>query len=153
MSCTDQKLASSSGKSLNDQGIELIQLGQYDKAEPVLLQAVAVRERAFGPDHPNVSYALYNTGWLYKLEGRYAEAEPLIRRALVIQEKSLGPESKVLATTLNELGYVLMAQGRYAEAERSFRRALSIQERHLRPERSSFGDNVYQHWISLFPSR
>jgi CHAT domain-containing protein/Tfp pilus assembly protein PilF len=129
--CTEQKLASSSEKSLNDQGIELIQLGQYNKAEPILLQALATRERAFGSNHPNVSYALYNIGWLYRSEGRYAEAEPLIRRALFIQEKSLGPESKVLATTLNELGYVLLAQGRYAEAEPLFRRALSIQERHF----------------------
>ena len=66
-------------------------------------QVLAIREKALGPDHPDVAQALNNLAVLYYKQGRYAEAEPLYKRALAIGEKALGPDHPDVATALNNL--------------------------------------------------
>ena len=70
----------------------LYELGQYAEAEPLLQRALQIREKALGPEHPDVATSLNNLAVLYRAQGRYAEAEPLYQRALKIREKALGPE-------------------------------------------------------------
>jgi tetratricopeptide (TPR) repeat protein len=53
-------------------------------------RALAIREKALGPDHPEVAESLNNLANVYRGRGRFAEAEPLLERALPIREKSLG---------------------------------------------------------------
>ena len=84
--------------------------------------ARAIREKALGPEHPDVAASRNNLAELYQAQGRYAEAEPLYRRSLAIWEKALGPEHPHVATGLNNLTVLYRAQGRYAEAEPLFRR-------------------------------
>ena len=55
-------------------------------------RALAIDEKSFGPEHPNVATRLNNLAQLLQATNRLAEAEPLMRRALAIFEKSLGPE-------------------------------------------------------------
>jgi tetratricopeptide (TPR) repeat protein len=57
-------------------------------AEPLLKRALAIYEKALGPDHPKVAETLENLIALYRGENRTAEAEPLDRRALAIREKA-----------------------------------------------------------------
>ncbi len=57
----------------------------------VHVQALAIQEKALGPDHPDVAIDLNNLAGLLYAEGDYAGAEPLYRRALAIDEKALGP--------------------------------------------------------------
>ena len=54
-------------------------------------RALAINEKSFGPDHPNVAIRLNNLAQLLKATNRLAEAEPLMRRALAIDEKSSAP--------------------------------------------------------------
>jgi len=49
--------------------------------------ALAISEKALGPDHPDVAATLTIVAGLYQAQGRIAEAEPLFKRALAIQEK------------------------------------------------------------------
>jgi CHAT domain-containing protein/tetratricopeptide (TPR) repeat protein len=128
---TAQQISPNAEPTQTDRAIGLIKAGHYAEAEPLLLRTLASRESAWGPNHVNVSHALYNLGWLYRLEGRYSASEPLVRRALLLQQDSLGKDSITIATTLNELGYLLVLQGRYIDAEPIFRRALAIQQRAL----------------------
>jgi tetratricopeptide (TPR) repeat protein len=65
--------------------------GRYADAEPLYKRALAVWEKALGPDHPDVATALNNLAQLYKDQGSYEDAEPLYKRALAIREKALGP--------------------------------------------------------------
>ena len=53
-------------------------------------RALAIDEKSYGPDHPNVATALNNLAGLLEETNRLAEAEPLMRRALAIDEKSFG---------------------------------------------------------------
>jgi Tfp pilus assembly protein PilF len=45
-------------------------------------RSLAIREKALGPNHPDVATSLNNMGLLYERQGQYAEAEPLYKRAL-----------------------------------------------------------------------
>lgn len=60
-------------------------------AEPLYRRALAIDEKALGPDHPSVAIDLSNLAKLLYVKGDYAGAEPLYRRALAIDEKTLGP--------------------------------------------------------------
>jgi hypothetical protein len=56
-------------------------------AEPLFKRSLAIREKALGPDHPDVATSLDMLAILYKRQGRYADAEPLHKRSLAIGEK------------------------------------------------------------------
>ncbi len=51
--------------------------GKYTKAEPLSQRALAIDEKALGPEHPSVATSLNNLAELYPTQGKYAEAEPL----------------------------------------------------------------------------
>ncbi|MEK7995788.1 MAG: tetratricopeptide repeat protein, partial [Planctomycetota bacterium] len=101
---------------LSECGYYLRQRAQYGEAEPLYRRALAIREEACGPEHPDTAASLNNLASLYYYQGRYGEAEPLYRRALDIREKTFGPEHPDTATSLNNLASLYYYQGRYGEA-------------------------------------
>jgi CHAT domain-containing protein len=107
--------------------------GRYTDAEPLHKRALAIHEKALGPDHPNVAASLNNLAALYDGQGRYADAEPLLKRALAIREQTLGADHPDVAVSLNNLGKLYADQGHYAEAEPLLKRALAIKEKALGP--------------------
>ncbi len=100
--------------------------GHYAEAEPLHKRALAIREKALGPEHPPVAQSLNNLALLYQAQGRYAEAEPLYQRALKIWEKALGPEHPQVATSLENYAALLRQTARADEAERMEARAKAI---------------------------
>ena len=54
--------------------------GDYDAAEPLLRRALAIGEKAQGPEHPSTGTRLNNLGSLLQAKGDYDAAEPLYRR-------------------------------------------------------------------------
>jgi tetratricopeptide (TPR) repeat protein len=105
--------------------------GRYAEAEPLYRRALALREQALGPTHPDVATSLNSLGLLYHDQGRYAEAEPLYQRAIALREQALGPTHPTVAQSLNGLAVLYQEQGRYAEAEPRFKQALMISEKTL----------------------
>ncbi len=95
-------------------------------------RSLAIREKALGPEHPNVAQSLNNLALLYDAQGKYAEAEPLYKRALAIYEKVLGPEHPHVAASLNNLAELYRVQDKYAEAGKLEARAKAIQTKHTR---------------------
>jgi tetratricopeptide (TPR) repeat protein len=67
--------------ALNAQVVKLYQAGKYAEAIPIALRALALREKALGPDHADVGTSLNNLALLHQAQGRYADAEPLHKRA------------------------------------------------------------------------
>ena len=108
--------------------------GRYDEAEPALRQALAVAEKSFGPNHPQVGTALNSLALLCKTTQRLAEAEMLLIRALAIEEPIFGPDHPNVAHVLNNLGQVFEKTNRFGEAELLFRRALAIDEQSYGPD-------------------
>ena len=78
--------------SLNNLAALYRATGAYAQAEPLYQRALAIREKALGPEHPHTATSLNNLAVLYRATGAYAQAEPLYQRALAIREKALGPE-------------------------------------------------------------
>jgi hypothetical protein len=52
---------------------------------PFLVRALAIREKAFGPDPPAVLIRLENLAGLYRAAKRNNEAEPMEQRAVRIR--------------------------------------------------------------------
>ena len=89
---------------------------QYQKAELLFQKSLAVKEKALGPDHPDVATSLGNLADLYQAQRRYDEAEPLYKRALEIRVKSLGPNHPDVVATLNSYATLLRQTRRKTEA-------------------------------------
>jgi tetratricopeptide (TPR) repeat protein len=56
-------------------------LRRYADAEPLYRRSLAIRQRAFGSDHPYVAVTQNNLAGLYLDRGDYKEALPLVRIA------------------------------------------------------------------------
>ena len=121
-------------RSLNNLAALYDDQGRYADAEPLYKRSLAIREKALGPDHPDVATSLNNLAVLYDNQGRYADAEPLYKRSLAIREKALGPDHPDVATSLNNLAVLYENQGRYADAEPLYKRSLAIFEKALGPD-------------------
>ena len=113
-------------------------------AEPLYKRSLAIREKALGPDHPDVASSLNNLAWLYQRQGRYADAEPLYKRSLAIREKALGPDHPDVAYSLSNLCVAYQQQGRYADAEPLYKRSLAIREKALGPDHPDVGSKPEQ---------
>ena len=92
--------------------------------------ALAIAEKALGPEHPHVATSLNNLAELYRAQGKYAQAEPLYRQALAIVEKALGPEHPGIATMLENYARMLRVLNRHDEAEKMEARAQAIRAKH-----------------------
>jgi hypothetical protein len=49
---------------------------KYEKAAPLYERALEIRERALGPEYPDVAWSLMSLAVLYDLLGEYGKAEP-----------------------------------------------------------------------------
>ena len=71
--------------SLNNLALLYNTQGQYGQAEPLYLRALAILEKALGPEHPNVASGLENYADLLRKTDRNAEADELEERARAIR--------------------------------------------------------------------
>ena len=78
----------------------------------MLNDALEIREKTLGEDHPAVAATLNNLAVLYGKRGKYKEAEPLCKRALEIREKVLGKDHPDVAKQLNNLALLCQNQVR-----------------------------------------
>ncbi len=62
--------------------------GHYAEAEPLYQRALAIREKALGPEHPDVATSLENYAALLRETARADEAERMEARAKAIRAKS-----------------------------------------------------------------
>jgi tetratricopeptide (TPR) repeat protein len=106
----------------------------YSQAALVLRDAVAIREKALGPEHPDTAASLNNLATLLVDQGDLTGSRTLFERALAIREKALGPEHPDTAASLQNLANILSSLGDRTRAPPLFERALAIREKALGPE-------------------
>ncbi len=104
-------------------------LGLYDRALPLLQEALEIRRGVHGTDHVDVAASLNALANLRLHKGDYAGAEPLAREALAMRRKLLGSESPDVAASLNLLANLLRDKGDYTGAELLYREALAIRRK------------------------
>jgi tetratricopeptide (TPR) repeat protein len=111
-------------------------LGTYAEASPLYKRALAVRQAALGPEHPDTASSVEGLALLCQAQGGFAQAQPLFERALAIREKVHGPDHSNTAQSLNNLALLLLDQRDLEKARPLLERALSIYEETLGPEHS-----------------
>jgi tetratricopeptide (TPR) repeat protein len=124
------------GIELNQQSIKLGNQGEYAEAIPLGAQALAIFEKAFGPDHPNVAIGSGNLAQLYVQAGQFDKAEPLYKRAAAILEKHPDKE-KDLAFMEAGLADLHARQKRFPESEPYYRRAIPLLDKALGPDNAT----------------
>jgi non-specific serine/threonine protein kinase/serine/threonine-protein kinase len=94
-----------------------LDLGRWDRAEPLLSAVLEANERDLGRDHPVTLDSIHELARLYMQQTRYDEAEALLLEALEGRERKLGPHHRATIDTLETLAILYNAQGQLDEAE------------------------------------
>jgi serine/threonine protein kinase len=102
-------------------------------------EALALKQKAFGPDHPDVGISEGNVSVSLEDLGRDQEALAHVDRSIEILSHGLGAEHPDVATQLSNRGEILNALGRYRDARRSFEGARIIFERELGLDHRNLG--------------
>jgi tetratricopeptide (TPR) repeat protein len=105
--------------------------GDDQEVEQFRLRALAILERAYGPDHPYLVLELWVLGRLYHQRGMDQRAEPLLLRAVAIGDEAMAraPDGSVRDPRhLYALAELYQDQGDYARAEPLLVRALAFVE-------------------------
>jgi serine/threonine-protein kinase len=92
-------------------------LGEYDRARPVLQEALALRRQVYGESHPDVATSLESLAWAEYDEGNFAQATRLRREVLTLRRQLLGDSDTKTTTSLLELAAAMHAQGDYRGAQ------------------------------------
>ena len=102
-------------------------MNRPDKAEPMLLRVIKLREAKLGADHPDVAVSLNHLADVYQMLGQPGKAEPMYRRSLKIFEAKLGPNDlKIANYSLHNLAMLHASAGRFEEAAAEFDRSRRI---------------------------
>jgi eukaryotic-like serine/threonine-protein kinase len=117
-------------------------LGVFDKAQPLLEQALASAQTAYGRQDIRVAQALHDLGSVFADKGDYAAAVRSMEQALDMRRKLLGPEHADVAVTLVELGRAYQDEGLNQRAE-------PLQSEALRIRRKVLGDEHRETAVSL----
>jgi serine/threonine protein kinase/tetratricopeptide (TPR) repeat protein len=115
----------------NDRGLLAEVEGRYQDAVDAQRQAVALKEKILGREHPDVATSLENWATALVKQNRISEALEVSTRAVRITEKSLGsshPDASYVFVTHAE---ILNAAGRFTEADGLARSALDAVEREV----------------------
>jgi len=100
-------------------------------------RAVAIKEKALGPEAPELAASLYGLAEQLRMAGEYPKARALHERALAIREKTIGPDApRALVESLRGLGTFRYKVAEYAKARALFDRALKVAEGSLDPDDS-----------------
>lgn len=96
---------------------------RYADAEPLLEQALAIREAAYGSNHPLVSTSLNNLAGLYQAQGRDEDVAALDARIAAIRAKAVGVSMlEALPREIQEL----QAKGKDVEAAKLAERYVAL---------------------------
>ena len=68
--------------------------GKYTEAEPFIQRALAITEKALGPEHPDVATSLNNLAALYQDQGNMARRSPFINGPWTSVKKPWGRSTR-----------------------------------------------------------
>lgn len=92
-------------------------LGLYTEAQPLLRQALEIRQTRYEERHPLVAHSLNNLALSLQEQGNFSESETLFRKALQIQRDHYGAVHEDIAVSLFNLAEVRRMQGDFDQAE------------------------------------
>jgi serine/threonine protein kinase len=117
-------------------------LGRYDQAKKVWLEAVDLRRAQVGPRHSDVAASLMRLGLLHHQIAQYKEAEVFLTEALAIWKDRVDGESDEVATALSNLGDIQLTRRQPEQAVALYQRALDMRRRVLGPENPAVANDL-----------
>lgn len=123
---------------------------KYIEAEEMAKRALAIREKALGPDagpdtELDVAVCCDSLAQICLAWDKPDQAESFYDRSLLMLEKVAGAGSPDLTPRLMGLAQALRAQKKYAEAEVQYKQALAITEKSVGPESAPVADVLDQY--------
>ncbi len=122
----------------NNLGNVYINQGNYDKALEYYRKTLAIWEKLLRPNHPRVSWPLYNIGNVFHVQGKYEKALEYHLKALEIFQTAVGPEHPGIGESLYSIATVFRSKGEYDKALEYFCKAQTIWEKALGTEHPYF---------------
>ena len=122
------------GWLLNNRGAMRAAQGRLREAVDDMREAIAAKEKALGPDDPDVALSLSNAAIYLDELGEIEPAAEYADRAVKIMKATLGLDHPRAAIPLTNHAELLNRLGRHEEARDPARRALAIFERESDPE-------------------
>jgi serine/threonine-protein kinase len=124
---------------LSAEGAILGDMGKLDEAKAAGEQAVALAEKAVGPEHTLLADALVNLSDAYYRSNDYAAQRRVMERALEIRTRLLGPDHPFVGLATYNLGVALHMQGEIRAAMDLYDRALPVLRSALGPQHRYVG--------------
>ena len=122
------------GWLLNNRGAMRAAQGRLHEAVADQLQAIEAKQKALGPQDPDVSLSMSNVA-IYLVElGEIELAADYAERAVRIMEATLGLDHPNAAIPLTNYAELLVRLGRYQDAREPAERALAVFERETDPD-------------------
>jgi tetratricopeptide (TPR) repeat protein len=109
------------------------------KALPMLAEAVALKERAYGAGDADVAIARVNLGLSYFNNNQYDVARQQLTLARDQLVTALGAEHPTVVYALMGLGNLALDEGKLDEAQANYEQALAIRERVLGKDSADLG--------------
>jgi hypothetical protein len=125
------------GSLLHNTALFMLYRGQWNKAEELQVQAVAMRRRVFGEEHPDTLTSMANLASTYRNQGRWTEAEKLDVQVMETRKRVLGEEHPDTLTSMANLASTYRNQGRWTEAEKLNVQVMETRKRVLGEEHPS----------------
>jgi tetratricopeptide (TPR) repeat protein/tRNA A-37 threonylcarbamoyl transferase component Bud32 len=122
--------------------VDLVGLGRYREALPLMERNLAAHLQAMGPRSPVVGNTLGNLGAIYRLLGRYDDALDANRRAVAILEPLGATHELDVAIRLFNVGNVLADLDRSEEALAAHEKSLRIRERRLKGDHPRIANSL-----------
>ena len=113
---------------------ELMKVGKIAEALPLAQQALEIREKKLGPDHPGTAGSLMLMARIQEGRFLFYQALPLYQRALKIREKALGPEHPDTAASMAMLARTYAFMGFFDKGLALAQQSLKIREKALGPD-------------------
>src|SRR5262249_43517836 len=85
--------------------------GQFEAAERLYRQSLAIKQKLFGPSHPDLAMTINNLAVISKAQGKFAEAESLYQQALAIFAAALGPDQPKVGVCVGNYAGLLREPG------------------------------------------
>jgi tetratricopeptide (TPR) repeat protein len=105
--------------------------GYLVEAEKLEVQAMEMRKRVLGEDHPFTLTSMNNLASALSNRGRYKEAERLEVQVMETRKRLFGPEHLDTITSMANLALTYQEQGRYNEAEKLQKQVVKVMKREL----------------------
>jgi len=108
-----------------------IDKGEFEKAEPYLVESLQLTEKMYGLTSPYYLQTAMNIATVYKNTKRYEQAEQLLTKTLETLNRTQEPGTADHIHVLNNRAELFINQERYAESERDLLEAMGWQEKNF----------------------